>query len=198
LREKETAKISAELRAIKKEKDGQIFMLQQELKAARAAKGVVINDVEPRPLIDAQGMKQQYLQYSDEIVLCSREFNETVEMMTNLIAASHTLPPAVGPHNMAEVAQQQERAQRMMELVGVLIDVYNLGQERQTSQNERSLAAVEDYIALSDPDEAVRDLRERLADTELQNERLRNELQEKGYCRRCAVREEAARRRLGR
>jgi myosin heavy subunit len=198
LREKETAKISAELRAIKKEKDGQIFMLQQELKAARAAKGVVINDVEPRPLIDAQGMKQQYLQYSDEIVLCSREFNDTVEMITNLIAASHTLPPAVGPHNMAEVAQQQERAQRMMELVGVLIDVYNLGQERQTSQNERSLAAVEDYIALSDPDEAVRDLRERLADTELQNERLRNELQEKGYCRRCAVREEAARRRLGR
>lgn len=198
MREKETAKITAELRAIKKEKDGQIFMLQQELKVARAAKGIVINDVEPKPLIDAKGMKTKFLSDADEIATCSQEFNDTVEKLTNLIAASHTLPPAVGPHNMTEVAQQQESAQQMMEMVGVLIDLYGMGEERQTTQNERSLAAIDDYIALSDPDEAIQDLRERLAEAELQNERLRNELQEKENCRKCAVREEAARRRLGR
>jgi myosin heavy subunit len=198
MREKETAKISSDLRAIKKEKDGQIFMLQQELKAARAAKRIVINDVEPRPLIDAPRMKQEFFQHADDIILCSQEFNHAVEKMTNLIAASHTLPPAVGPHNMTEVSQQQERAQRLMELVGVLADLYSMSEERRTSNNERSLAAIDDYIALSDPDEAIQDLRERLADTELQNERLRNELEEKGHCRKCAVREEAARRRLGR
>jgi myosin heavy subunit len=198
MREQETTKISAELRAIKKERDSQIFMLQQELKAARAAKGVVITDVEPKPLIDAQGMKKELLNDADEIATCSREFNDTVEKLTNLITASHPLPPVVGPHNMAEVAQQQESAQRMMEMVGMLIDLYSMGEERQTCKNERSLAAVNDYIALSEPNEIIQELRERLAETELENERLRNELVDKEYCRKCGVREEAARRRLGR
>lgn len=198
MREKETAKISSDLRAIKKEKDDQIYMLQQELKAARAAKGIVFHDVEPKTFIDARGMQKDFMNDADEIATCSQQFNDTVEKLTNLITVSHTLPPAVGPHNMVEVSQQQESAQRMMEMVGVLIDLYSLGEERQTSQNEGSLAAVNDYIALSEPDETINELRKRLAESELQNERLRNELEDKEYCRKCAVREEAARRRLGR
>ncbi|KAG7353100.1 myosin head motor domain containing protein [Nitzschia inconspicua] len=198
MRETETAKISADLRAIKKEKDDQIFMLQQELRAARAAKGIVINNVEPKYFIDAYGMKSKLNNDADEIAMCSQQFNDTVEKLANLITASNALPPAVGPHNMAEVAQQQDSAQRMMEMVGVLIDLYSVVEERNTHKNEGSLAAINDYIALSEPDETIRELRKRLAEIELQNERLRNELQEKESCRKCAIREEAARRRLGR
>ncbi|KAL3924380.1 MAG: hypothetical protein SGILL_001080 [Bacillariaceae sp.] len=198
MREKETAKISAELRAIKKEKDNQILMLQQELKAARAAKGIIISSEEAKPLIDSPRMKKELLSDADGIAKCSQKFNDTVEKLTNLITSSHALPPVVGPHNMAEVMEEQENAQRMMEMVGVLIDLYSVGEARQTSSNERALAAVNDYIALSEPDEAIRLLRERLAQVELENGNLKQELHVKDHCRRCAVRDEAARRRISR
>jgi hypothetical protein len=196
MREKETAKITGELRAIKKEKDGQILMLQQELNAARAAKGIVVSSVAPKMMIDSPRMKKELLSDADRMVECSQKFNDAVEQLTNLITSSHVLPPVVGPHNMAEVLEQQENAQRMMELIGVLMDLYSIGEERQASTNEQALTAVNDYIALSEPDEAIRDLRERLAQVELENARIRQELREKEHCRKCAIREEAARRRI--
>jgi myosin-5 len=197
-REKETAKISAELRAIKKEKVCQILMLQKEIKTLRAAKGIPPRDNKNVPIINAEQMKNEFLSDADEIAKKSQQFNDTVECLTNLITASNALPPAVGPHNMKEVLEQQEAAQRMMEMVETLIDLYTIGEERQTAKTERALAAVEDYIAVSEPDEAIKDLRKRLAKAELERESLRQQLAEKEYCRRCAVRDDAARRRLER
>ena len=198
MRENETAKISAELRAIKKEKDNQILMLRQELKAARAAKGIIVHSVESETMINSRRLKDELLADADGIAECSQQFNDKVEELTNLITSTHALPPVVGPHNMAEVLEQQENAQRMMELIGDLMDVYNIGEQRQTSKNENALAAVNDYIAVSEPDEAIRDLRERLSQVELENARMRHELKEKEHCRKCAIREEAARRRMER
>ena len=86
----------------------------------------------------------------------------------------------------------------MMELIGDLMDVYNIGEARQTSKNEHTLATVNDYIALSEPDEAIRDLRERLSKMELENARMKQELLEKEHCRKCQIRQEAARRRIER
>ena len=197
-REKETAKISAELRAIKKEKVSQILMLQKEIKTLRAAKGIAPRDNKTIPIINAEQMKNEFLSDADEIANNSQQFNDTVESLTNLITATNALPPAVGPHNMKEVLEQQENAQRMMEMVESLIDLYTMGEERHTAKTERALAAVEDYIAVSEPDEAIKDLRKRLAKAELEKDILRQQLAEKEYCKRCAVRDDAARRRLER
>jgi hypothetical protein len=87
----------------------------------------------------------------------------------------------------------------MMEMVETLIDLYTIGEERQTAKTEQALAAVEDYVAVSEPDKAIKDLRKHLAKAELKRESLRQQLAaEKEYCRRCAVRDAAARRRLER
>jgi hypothetical protein len=198
-REKETGKISAELRAIKKEKVCQILMLQKEIKTLRATKGIPPRDNENVPIINAKQMKNEFLSDADEIAKKSQQFNDTVECLTNLITASNALPPAVGPHNMKGVLEQQEAAQRMMEMVKTLIDLYTIGEEeRQTAKTEQALAAVEDYIAVLEPDEAIKDLQKHLAKAELKRESLRQQLAEKEYCRRCAVRDDAARRRLER
>jgi hypothetical protein len=97
---------------------------------------------------------------------------------------------------MQEVMQQQENAQRMTEMVGVLIDLYSMQEAREISRNEHSIAAIETYIGISEPDVAVKDLRRRLAQAELDKERLKEELHEKKYCRRCEVRDDARRRRM--
>lgn len=195
MREEENTKIAKELRSIKREKDHQILMLQQEVKALRAAKGVQ-KQVEPSVFIDARSLKEEILSNGDEIADSSRQFNDAIETLTNLVAASNTLPAAVGRHNMEEVIAQQDRAQEMIEMIEILLHLYSNGEERQTTKNISSLDLVENYIAISEPDDAIRELRERLAEAELEGERLREELRQNEYCKRCEVREKAARRRM--
>lgn len=195
IRVDENAKISKELRAIQREKDHQILMLQQEVKVLRAAKGVE-KKVDSSSFIDAQSMKEDLLSNANEIAESSQQFNDAIETLTSLVAASNTLPAAVGKHNMKEVMDQQDRAQEMIEMIEILLQLYSVGEQRQTITNRKSLDLVEDYIAVSEPDDAIRDLREHLAEAELEIDRLRHELREKESCKKCEIREKAARRRM--
>jgi myosin heavy subunit len=195
MRKEENSKISKELHAIQREKDHQILMLQQEVKALRAAKGVE-KRVDSSSYIDAPAMKEELISDADEIAENSQQFNDAIETLTNLVAASNTLPAAVGKHNMKEVMAQQDRAQEMIEMIEILLQLYSVGEQRLTTKNKKSLDLVEDYIAISEPDDAIRDLREHLAEAELEIDRLRHELREKEKCKKCEIREKAARRRM--
>jgi hypothetical protein len=55
---------------------------------------------------------------------------------------------------------------------------------------------MEEFVTVSEPQQAIRKLRNQLARMEIEAERLRDELLEKEHCKKCAVREAAARRRL--
>jgi myosin heavy subunit len=195
MRVEENAKIRKELSAIQREKDHQILLLQQEVKALRAANGVE-KVVESSSFIDAQSMKEDLLSNAGEIAESSQQFNDAIETLTNLVAASNTLPAAVGKHNMKEVMAQQDRAQEMIEMIEICLHLYSVGEQRQTIKNRKSLELVEDYIAISEPDDAIRDLRENLAEAELEIDKLRQELREKESCKKCEIRDKAARRRI--
>lgn len=112
------------------------------------------------------------------------------------MAASNTLPDAVDDWDLENAAAQQETAQKMAEMVDILSHLYKMEEDYQAKTSQTSLALVEEYVAATEPDHAVQELKERLANMELEASRLREELREKETCRRCDARDAAAHRRI--
>jgi hypothetical protein len=69
-------------------------------------------------------------------------------------------------------------------------------EDSQHKTSQASLELVEEYVAVTEPIRTLQEMKERLANMELETSRLREELREKETCKRCAVRDSAARRRI--
>lgn len=196
MREEETEKISAELRAVKEEKDNEILMLQQEVKALRVKRGGMKVKKEIRAAVDSRAIRKQLEYESDSRGRRSAQFDDIVQDLQSLVAESNALPADVEVYDLEEMAAQQERGQKMSEMVDLLNDLYRLEEDSQDKISQESLTLVEEYVGVTEPHRTVHSLRDKLANLEFENSRLLEELREKAGCKRCAVRDSAARRRI--
>jgi DNA repair exonuclease SbcCD ATPase subunit len=194
MREEETTKISAELLAVKREKDNQIMGLQQEVKALRAMKKGGLRNI--RAAVDSRFMQKSLGEGSDSRAHRSAQFDDIAQGLQSLVAETSALPADVSEEEMENVVAQQERGQKMAELIDTLGHLYKMEEDSQHKTSQASLELVEEYVAVTEPNRTLQEMKERLANMELETSRLREELREKETCRRCAVRDSAARRRI--
>jgi hypothetical protein len=193
MREQETAKISAELHAIKAEKDSQILMLEQEVRALRARKGGLQT---LKSAVNSRSVREYNRLENDYRTRRSAQFDNIAQSLQSLVAESNALPCEVEDHDLAQVAAQQDRAQNMSEMVDSLHHLFKTEEVAQAKTSQTNIALMEEFVTVSEPQQAIRKLRNQLARMEIEAERLRDELLEKEHCKKCAVREAAARRRL--
>ncbi len=192
-REDEVVKLTAELLAIRKAKDGQISRLQQEVKALQASKEGVPRNI--RAALEPRSLQNQL---SNEAELRSRrvaEFDDLYQSLQLLITESSVLPRYLSEREMQTVVAQQERGQKMYEMLQSLSHIFKKEEASQHGTSETALCLVEQYVALTEPNRTVLNLNDRLAEADLKICRLLEELRDKEYCKRCAVRDSATQRR---
>jgi hypothetical protein len=197
MREKETARISAELNAVKEEKDSQIIALQKQVEILRSKNqqsSKKLACVAP-PIVSVTSTRKQ-LETNSSVrrELRSGEFDETVQKVKNLITSGDFMCPRVDETGVIDVSAQQDTAEKITGMINFLGQLYN---EEETSQGNADFATcelMEQYVAATEPEEAVGGLQQRLSKMELKMAKLREELREKEHCKRCAIREAAARR----
>lgn len=172
MREEETAKMSKELCAIKKEKNNQIILLHKEVKALRSITGRT-KESRSLPYAEAQARKNDILHNIDEDARNLQRFEEVAKDLVNLIVVN--------------LIARSSNAQHMTEMIGFLQRMYKNSAESLTLKNKRSLGTIYDHIAVSERFETITDLKERIMQTEFQRERLREKLRKKKTCDRCAA-----------
>jgi hypothetical protein len=196
IREKETARISAELNAVKEEKDSQIIALQKQMGILRSKNQQSSKKqafVAPRK-VSVTFIRKQLETKSGRRELRSAQFDETVQQASNLITSGHFMSPRVDATGVIDVSAQQDTVEKITGMINFLGHLYK---EEEKSQGNADLATcelMEQYVAATEPEEAVSVLQQRLSKMELKMAKLTEELREKEHCKRCAIREAAARR----
>ena len=189
----EVVKVTAELLAMRKEKDEEIMMLQHEIKALKASK-----QGSPRSIRAAVDPRYQQAQILKQSTLRSRratEFDYLFQNLHALMTETCVLPRDVSEQDMVMVIEQQERGQKMYRLLESLGDLYRKEEASQQMTSEEALSLIKQYVSVTEPNRTVLDLNDRLMEAELQVCRLQEELKEKKHCKRCALRDSTTERR---
>jgi len=193
LREKESTRLNDELKAVKKEKDSQIEVLRSEVKALRTKniRSAGLKDL--RTAIDAKSLRRQLTDENKARSNRMAHFEDTLQSLFGLVAESCVLSSEFEDRDIAQVILQQERGASMRAALEQLEDLYRLEEDSQTKISQNSLSLVQDYVAVAEPNRHVRDLQERLDLMHKETHRLQEELRRKKECRRCEIRDKAAR-----
>lgn len=193
-REQEKSKIAAEVAAIRLEKDKEINRLQEEVNALRALqKGGLIN---VRASLDPRSLQQQLGEEEELRARRSAQFDSLVQTLQSLVTESCALPAYVSERSMKSVIEQQERGQKMTEIIETLNHTYKMEEDSQYKTSQTSLSLLQEYVALTAPKRTMRQMRDRISEMNLEISRLKEELREKEFCKRCGVRDAAAMRRI--
>jgi hypothetical protein len=192
MREKETARISAELNAVKEEKDSQIIALQKQVEMYQQSskKQAFVGP----PVVAVTSIRKQLETNSGRRELRSAQFDETVQKVSNLITSGDFMSPRVDETGVIDVSAQQDTAEKITGMIDFLGQLYK---EEEKSQGGADFATCElmgQYVAATEPKEAASGLQQELSKMELKMAKLKEELREKEHCKRCAIREAAARR----
>jgi hypothetical protein len=210
MREKETARISAELNEAKEEKDSQIIALQKQVEILRSknneqsCKNNEQAFVAPPPIVSSSSAtsirKHQLESNTRRREQRSVQFDETVHEVSNLMTSGDFMCPRVDETGVIDVSAQQDTIEKITDMMNFLRQLY---QEEEKSQDTTADLAtcelmMEQYVpvpvACTEPEQGVSGLKQQLSKMELQMTNLKEELREKEHCKRCAVREAAARR----
>lgn len=189
----EISRLTTELLAVKKEKDKAILKLEQEVKALQVRK-------EDGPEAISRAIQPRILQrqLDNELVAHSQrveEFDSIRASLNALIAETCVLPRYVSEREMKRVIEQQERGEKMNQLIDTLAYLFQEEGESQRSRSQKAFALVEEYISRTEPNRMLSELRNRLEKLSLQTSCYQEELREKSYCKRCAIRDSAAQKR---
>jgi hypothetical protein len=193
LRVQETEKISKELEVAKAEKDRQIRVLKQEIRLLCARKRGLQN---AKSAIDVESMRDDFHQESESRARRSAQFDHAVQSLNSLVAESNPLPSDEEDYDIKQIAEQQESAQKMSEIIDMLNVIYKLEEDYRENKNQTALDIIEEFVAVTDPDRTILELKERLSEEEFMAAQLREQLKEKEVCKRCEIRNAAARRRI--
>lgn len=192
-RQEEVAKLTSEFLAMRKVKDDQISRLHQEIKALRASNAGAPRNI--RAALEPHSLRNQ-LQIEAEL-RCRRvaEFDYVYQSLQVLVTETSVLPGYISEQDMATIIAQQERGQKMYELLDRLGYLFKKEEASQHCTSETALCLVERYVALTEPNRTILDLKEKLAEAKDHIDILREQLQNNPSCQRCAIRETATQRR---
>jgi hypothetical protein len=183
-RHEEVAKLTTELIAVRREKDEQISRLQQELKALRVSKGASRNI---RAAVEPRVIHKQITRESELRGQRATEFEDAYQCLQSLISESCVLPRFIPKRDMRSVVEQQERGQKMSLMLERLAYLFEKEETSQHQTSQAALSLVKEYVAATEPNRTISNLQDQLEKANLQNFRLREDVQEKGYCKRCAA-----------
>ena len=188
-RQEEVSKLTSEFMAMRKVKDEQISRLQQEIKALRATNAGAPRNI--RAALEPHSLRNQ-LQIEAEL-RCRRvaEFDDIYQSLEGLVTETSVLPAHLSQKDMATIIAQQERGQRMYELLDRLSYLFKKEEASQHTTSETALSLVERYVELTEPNRTVLDLKEKLAEAKDHIDILREQLRDNQSCKRCAIRDAA-------
>jgi len=189
----EVVKVTAELLAVRKEKDEEIMILQHEINALKARK-----KGSPRSIRVALDPRYQESQIQKQSTLRSKralEFDTLFKSLHGLVTEICVLPNDISDKEMGVAIEQQKLGQKMFRLLESLGDMYQKEEESNQKTCDEALSLMEEYVSVTEPNRTILHLNDLLKQTELQVSRLEEELKEKAYCKRCAIRDSTAERR---
>lgn len=174
MREGEIAKLSAALRSVEQEKDNEIMILRQEVETLKVCKNSMKGT--NRAALGPRTLRKQV----ERDIFCrerrSAQYNDIVQNLKSLVAACNALPEDMNGYSLEEIAAQQERGQKMEEMVERLNCLYKTEKDSKVKTSQEALSQIEEYVDLTEPHQTVTNLRERLATTENEASWLREYL----------------------
>jgi hypothetical protein len=191
--QREVVKVTADLLAMRKEKDEEIMMLQQEIKALKASMKGTPRSV--RAALDPRFQQSQIEKNSTQRSRRAADFDYISQNLQALVSEMCVLPRHVSELEMEMVIAQQERGQKMYRLLESLCDLYHREEASQRKTSEEALSLIEEYVRVTEPNRTILNLNDRLMEAELQVCRLEEEIKDKKFCKRCAVRDSTTERR---
>lgn len=187
----EVIKISVELMAMRKEKEEEIKMLQQEIRALRASGST--NSKSIRAALDHRALQYQIQKESMLRSKRSAQFGSVFQRLQALTTQTCVLPSQSTRFNIGSLVEQQERGQQMNQLLDTIRDIFQTERASQNRTSTASLSLIEQYVATTEPNRTILDLNDRLMEAELQVCRLEEELKDaKQHCKRCIIRDSAS------
>ena len=187
-RQEEVAKLTTELLTVRREKDERISRLQQEIKALRVSKGGASRSI--RAALEPRSIQKQLSFESERRSRRETEFDDAYHYLQSLISESCVLPRFIPKRDMKSVIEQQERGQKMSMMLETLASLFKKEKDAQCQTSEAALALVKEYVAVTEPNRTISNLQDQLAKTTRQNSRMREQVQGRGYCQRCAAKDE--------
>jgi myosin heavy subunit len=209
-REQETARISAELLAVKEEKDSQIHALQREVdtlhRVKRAAPSAQIMASSSAAAVPP---KRSYSKVN-EVTVVRRELERTSaarqQRAQKFQEVSSRLLESVSPDNLVAITSArrargkkmsvvEEETIRMKKMVRFLGDLYSLEETSQAKVDRDMLSSMNSYMAALEPNAAIMRMELSISQLEGEKKRLKEEVGNHGSCQRCEARD---RRRINR
>lgn len=188
LREVELSQLESTISSMQNEKNNQILSLESEIEALRSVKQGSTRNVSAA--LDPNKLEQSLRENNDARARRSAQFDDCVQTFQALVTETCALPSTLDDGDIAKVMQQQERGQRMNDLIEVMNHLFRMEEDSQYDRIQNSMGLIEEYVALNEPDEAIVELRRQLAEERAENSILLGKLREQ-YCERCAVRDSA-------
>ena len=198
-REQDTARLSAELNAIKETKDAQIEALQQEVMILRAATNAGVEPEVSRTISSSAGspsmevvnnLRKHTEMSMDQRARHTAQFDDTVQSLRSFLSK-------LSSQEMAQGTNQTDACERMEEMVDILDHIYKMEEDSREKADQASFQLMDQYVAVATtPARANFELTQKLSRLESEAAKLREELREKESCKRCAIREAAAKRRI--
>lgn len=188
LREVEISKLEATIHSVEREKDNEIVALKHEVAALRNGKSGGSQNISVS--LDATGLRSQLDKVSAASSRRSAQFDDCVQSFRTLVTESCALPSDVSESEIKTVMEEQERGQRMHDLIEVMNHLYRMEEDSQFKAHEKSMSLLEEYVTLREPQAAVIGMQRHLSQMKRENEQLQEELRQQ-YCERCAVRDSA-------
>jgi myosin heavy subunit len=169
-RSEEMERTSAELEAIKTDKNRQIVALTRQVQMFQK---------------EAQQQRETHFLPVQDIQQIRNQMNKGSEARTRRHAQFDSIVQDLATLTDATVAD--ETGARMTEMTDILAHLYKMEEDAHSKIDEKSLGTMETYVALSQPNETVKELQKRVALMEAETAKLREELRAKEEpCRRCA------------
>jgi hypothetical protein len=139
-------------------------------------------------------MQRQLERDNREHAQSAADFDSVCERLSSLISETCVLPRHVSEREMKRVIEQQMRGEKMNQLLETMAFLFRSKEVSRQAQFEVSMELIQEYIARTEPNRTVAELKERLAEVTRQASCLQEELKDKAYCKRCAIRDSAAQR----
>eukprot|EP00934_Nitzschia_sp_Nitz4_P009036 Nitzschia sp. Nitz4//scaffold12_size214221//160354//165484//NITZ4_001523-RA/size214221-snap-gene-0.95-mRNA-1//1//CDS//3329535089//9026//frame0 len=194
MHKEEQNQLAIEVSKVRDEKDKQIARLQQEIQALRSKQSG--DSSRFGASINQDLLKHHIEDESEQRAMRAARFDGMVQSIRSLVGESCALPSYVADSDMKAVIAQQVRGEKMTKIVDAMNAIYKMEESSQHRSGEASLSLIEEYVMLQDPSRTVKQMRDRVLAMDSEIQRLTKELNDKEHCKRCAIRDSAARRRI--
>lgn len=180
-RESETARISEELQSVKEEKDAHIMQLQREVEQLREMNRGQLSQ-----------MQSNLESKDEEISVMKSELERNTEARAQR-AEKYQAVSAKLASTLRKSDIEPRQADKMRDMIHLMGNLYALEESSQAKINEDIYHTMDDFVVASEPSQVVADLKANVKALEMENLKLKYQVQEQNMCQRCERRDQRRR-----